>query len=286
MPGEKILITGASGFVGQGLWKHFSDQGFVVTATGRKPNTAPNYVECDLSDPDSANFLLAGKDFDYVLHCAGVKDVRWCESHAKEAFGINADAAGWLAEAAEKARAKFIFLSTDLVFAADRGGYIEFDPTDTELVYGKSKAKGEELVLAAAPSALICRTGGVFGSGSPLLKWLKDELVAGRNVDAFVDVVNSPTYLPDLGVMVVGLLENKKSGIFHTCGSESVSRFDWFRAFAKGQGLNSDLIRQAEAKGRYRELMLFPNSSLICEKTYKAISDRPRILAKAFSEIS
>lgn len=285
---RKILITGASGFVGRGLVDFFTEAGWSVVGSGRKTNALAGgaYQTADLAlGAGESERLLALTSPAAVIHCAGVKDVRWCESHSAEAHRINVDAAGWMAMASRKAGAQFLLISTDLVFAADKGGYQESDIPDATSIYGKTKALAEAAVGQAFPGAMVCRTGGVYGKSSPLFRWLKSELIAEKKVEAFEDVKNTPTYIPDLGAICEKLLEKNASGLFHACGPQKVSRFDWFRAFASAYGFNADQIVPSKASGKYRELMLFPDSSLDSAKVYAATGVRPHDLAGSFEQL-
>lgn len=277
----KVLLTGASGFVGSALAAYF--QNWQIVTTGRRPGVD---VSADLlKGREAIAGLIDQVQPGLVLHCAGVKDVRWCEANVAEAFRINAEVPALLAQEASRVGARMVYVSTDLVFAADRGSYREGDPPDSEMVYGRSKAAGEKAVLEALPEAVICRTGGVFGKTSPLLRWLGGELRAGKSVEAFTDVKNTPTYVNDLGAMIEGLVSHGEKGIFHTVGSESVSRLDWFRAFALAAGLDDTLLKPGQVGERYRELLLFPDSSLSSEKVKAALPFRAHSLREAFAEI-
>lgn len=284
---KRVLVTGATGFVGRGIAEHFA-RDWQVSGAGRKAEGFPvgSYHAVDLvQGPDAARLLLEEIRPDAVIHCAGTKDVRWCEANPAAAEKINGTATQWMAEAAAVAGAKFVYLSTDLVFPCDRGGYREADNPDPKLVYGKTKLSGEKFALASSETAAICRTSGVFGKNSPVLGWLEKELRSGKGVDAFADVINTPTYLPDLGRMIERILAKNLFGIFHLCGSEAVSRLEWFKAFAAANDFDISQIRSSLAGGRFEELLLSPNSSLVGEATYAAIGLRPRVLSRAFAEM-
>lgn len=286
--GQKILITGAAGFVGRGLVDYFLAQGWQVSGVGKEPTCPENipYQSVDLAvNAATAEAMVAKANPQVIVHCAGTKDVRWCEANPEAAMKINGQVTLWMAEAARKHAAKFVFLSTDLVFESVDGNYAENDSPSTNLIYGKSKAQGEAYTREAGAGAVVCRTGGVYGKNSPLFRWLEGELRAGKKVDAFTDVKNTPTYLPDLGRMLEGLITKNLTGTWHTCGKNSVSRFDWFTTFAAAMGLNADLIQPGKAAGRHRELFLAPNSSLNCEQTFRALGLQPRSIAEAFTHL-
>ena len=54
----KLLITGASGFVGGALWRAARAAGHEVVALGRRPLAEPGYVAWDLTRP-LADFVLS-----------------------------------------------------------------------------------------------------------------------------------------------------------------------------------------------------------------------------------
>ena len=284
----KIFLTGASGFVGGGLARYYADQGHEVFGTGRKSVQIPGvtFLAADLLQPDLAESFLAEIRPELVIHSAGVKDVRWCEAHPTEAAALNAELPGRLAGAAAAHGAKFAYLSTDLVFAGATGGYRETDEPRPELIYGKTKLAGERAVLAADPRAVVCRTGGVFGQSSPVFRWLKAELDAGRKVECFTDVRNSPTYIPDLAEMILSAKKRDVSGLLHTVGAEEVSRHEWFRAFVKASGLKESELVPTIAGEKRKEMLFAANSSLNAEKTYASLDFRPRTLAQAFGEMA
>ena len=72
----KILVTGASGFIGGRFARHALEQGFEVRVNGRRAEGVAHllrrgaqFVEGDLSDPHLAQRLCIGVDA--VVHCAG-----------------------------------------------------------------------------------------------------------------------------------------------------------------------------------------------------------------------
>lgn len=75
-----ILITGASGFTGIHACSYFRKRGIRVTAVSRNPKRAKpeadHIAACDLTDYDSVRDLVCEQRPDYVLHLAGMNDVR------------------------------------------------------------------------------------------------------------------------------------------------------------------------------------------------------------------
>ncbi len=76
---EKILITGASGFIGSFIVEEALKRGFETWAAVRKSSSKEwlqdkriHFIELNLSKKEQLVEQLRGHDFDYVVHAAGV----------------------------------------------------------------------------------------------------------------------------------------------------------------------------------------------------------------------
>jgi dTDP-4-dehydrorhamnose reductase len=260
-----LLITGGSGFVGRNLAEFFSRRWSVVNSSLESPE--PNAIRLDIIDADAVVRTFKRVAPEVVIHAAGNKNVRFCETHALAAHQVNAIGTQNVARACRQSGARLIYLSTDLVFDGQRGGYQEYEEPQPASAYGISKLAGEKLARAESPEVAICRSAGIYGKGSPLLRWLSDEINASRTVDCFVDVFNSPTYVENLGEMMEAIIEQRLSGIFHTAGRERVSRFEFFQAYVRRFKLNAELLKPVAAAQLKSELLLQPDSSLSVAQT-------------------
>lgn len=269
----RLVVTGASGFLGRNLTRAFRSHALVGAAGGLRapliedlgPVTEPACF--DLRDPHATSRWIEAMAPDAVLHLGGNKNVRFCEEHPAEAEAVNIDGTRNVARACRRVGAKLVYLSTDLVFDGETGGYDEQSAPRPTTVYGRTKLAGEDLTLASDGRALVCRTGGVYGADSPLLGWLGGELGAGRRVDAFQDVVSSPTSADDLAAFLDLALAADASGILHAVGPAAVSRYEWFGTFAAVFGYDRGLVTPAVAGLRRRELLLARNVSLDGRRT-------------------
>ena len=200
-----LLITGGSGFVGRNLARFFAPRWPVVTTYFGQPaafdSTAQSF-HLDVRDAGAVLSIFGRVAPEVVIHTAGNKNVRFCEENPEEAYRINALGTRNVARACRSFGASMIYLSTDLVFSCTKGGYKEDELPQPTLVYGKSKLEGERFALRELESVAVCRSGGIYGKGSPLLNWLSAEIDAGRSVECFVDVFNTPTYVENLAEMI------------------------------------------------------------------------------------
>ena len=266
-----LLITGGSGFVGQNLAKFFSPRRPVVTTYLSHPpptDTAAQAFRLDVTEPESVLSVFERVAPEVVIHAAGNKNVRFCEDHPEEAHRINALGTQNVARACRRLGARMIYVSTDLVFDCARGNYGEGERPRPTLSYGRSKLDGERLAREELnDDVAVCRSGGVYGQGSPLLRWLSAEIEAGRTVECFTDVFNTPTYVENLAEMMEAIISKRLAGVFHTAGRQRVSRYEFFRAYADAFGLDAGLLAPVSAAGLKERLLLQDDSSLSVEQT-------------------
>src|SRR6185436_3110408 len=154
-----------------------------------------------------------------------------------------------------------------LVFDCLRGNYTEDERPQPQLVYGLSKLQGEDLAREASADVAICRSGGIYGKSSPLLSWFLSEVKAGRVVECFADVFNTPTYAENLAEMIETIVAKRLTGVFHTVGRERVSRFEFFKSYATSLEVPDNLLVPVDGSELETSLLLQRDSSLSCKQT-------------------
>ena len=159
----KILLTGCRGQLGRELCRQIAacNQGrkrFSVVATDR--------ATLDITDAGRVQSLVQQERPDVIINTAAYTKVDACETDEGTAFRVNAHGARNLAVAAYAIGAKILQVSTDYVFAGTGNTPLrEYDPIDPPNVYGKSKALGEQLVIATNPRHFVVRTAWLYGDG-------------------------------------------------------------------------------------------------------------------------
>jgi dTDP-4-dehydrorhamnose reductase len=251
----KVLVLGASGFLGSYLGFALQGMGHEVFGVARRP--VPyfpyNTVATDLNDV--AGVIHSG-GHDLVINAIAVASHENCEEKPDTAEEVNAVSPGLWASTALEAGSRFVHISTDAVFdGASSDLYVEEDATNPESVYGITKVRGERSVLAANPEALVLRVN-FFGWSQSGLSGILDFFVSAFThqtpITGFQDYVVSSLYVGDLVEGMMGLVERDASGIFHLVSSTPLSKYDFGRIVARSAGLSVDSMAAGvlgEAKG-------------------------------------
>ena len=168
----KILITGASGFIGSHIAEEALRQGWEVWCAVRKTTSRKylqdarlNFIELNLGSCEQLTEALRPHQFDAVVHAAGATK---CKSK-QDFFRTNTDGTRNLVEAVKTGETgRFIFVSSLSVFGAIREEqpYQEIRLTDTprpNTAYGESKLKAEAIVKDSGLPYVILRPTGVYG---------------------------------------------------------------------------------------------------------------------------
>lgn len=169
----KIIMTGATGFIGHNLLSILtnSDEGNTVFAVARRmPNDAHpaiNWIIADLGMPDWTT-SLPNEDFDAVIHLAQSKHYREFPIRANDIVSINVNATIELASWALRHSVKrFLFASTGSVYGSKDCVHREEDRCNPETMYGASKLAAEILLKPYSEfmHILALRLFGVYGPG-------------------------------------------------------------------------------------------------------------------------
>jgi dTDP-4-dehydrorhamnose reductase len=229
--GIPILVAGATGQLARSIAERAPRHGFRAICLGRP--------ELDLTRPEKIAAAFADIEPSFVINAAAATAVDLAESEPDQAFAVNRDGAANLARAAHDRRLPFLHVSTDYVFDGLGGApYAEASAVNPLGVYGRSKLEGEHAVLAAHPTAIVCRTSWVFSSWPKNFALTMLNLGAQRDeVSVVKDQFGKPTYAPDLadalldiGALVSAVGAAEAPRILHLANAGDASWYDFAAA--------------------------------------------------------
>jgi len=244
----KILLTGGSGFLGWNFCKvlRFKHEITALYLQHELFLEKCQFQKIDIRNRDDVFEIVRKIQPDVVVHTAAITSVQLCEQDRELAYSVNVEGTKNVLEASAEVGAKFIYISTDLVYSGDGSFFTEDTPPEPKSYYAQTKLEAEEIVKTY-DNYIILRLALMYGWGNVFTNsfsdWLHTELRAKRKVKVFVDQFRTPIYAVD-AVMAIDELISKdvKNEIFNLGGSERISRYDFALKFADVFGYPRDLI--------------------------------------------
>ena len=216
-----ILVTGASGQLGDALARLLAAENIACTAVSRP--------EFDFEKPGTIAACFNRVQPSLVINAAAYTAVDKAESDQKAARAGNHTGPLALAELCMSTDVPFIHVSTDYVFDGTKGApYVETDATNPTGVYGTTKRDGENAILATNAKAVILRTAWVYAAHGK--NFARTMLTAGRKAPVLrvvADQHGAPTAAVDLAKAILGIIARIEEtgwkpeyrGIFHAAAA-------------------------------------------------------------------
>lgn len=253
---QKLLITGASGFLGWHLCQ-LAQQKWEVYGTYHSHVLAiPNIkiVKVNLTDFQELKCIFNDIKPDAVIHTAAQSQPNYCQLHPQESYTINVTTSCQIAGLCADNSLPLAFTSTDLVFDGLKAPYTEIDQVSPVNIYGEQKVQAEVGILKLYPQAAICRMPLMFGRETPTAKSFIQQFIQilqdGKELSLFIDEFRTPVSADTAAKGLLLALE-KVNGIIHLGGKERISRYDFGKILVEVLQLPSDKLKsclQADVK--------------------------------------
>ena len=222
----RILIIGASGFIGHYLLSRFrqkSNHEVTNTYNARTPQDIDqSWYRLGVTDHQRLDQVFLQTRPEVVVLLAAIADVRIAERAPARATEVNVDGATQVARLCTQYHARLVFLSSEYVFSGDRGNYHEEDAPNPNTHYGRTKWQAELAIAREASQWSIVRTSLVYGwpligrqnLASSILNRLKNnEMYAGDT-----NTYRTPIYVEHLTEGIMKLVAHYHPGICHLAG--------------------------------------------------------------------
>ncbi len=229
----KILITGCKGQLGNEIIKQLknakSEIGAIPDVYKNADVTGVDLDDFDLSDKAAVTEHIEKGGFDLVINCAAFTNVNACETSVEAAYKANAIAPMYLAAACEKSGAKLVHISTDYVFSGEAlEPYREYDVTDPQSVYGKTKLAGESFVRENCSRYFIMRTSWLYGYiGNNFVKTVMKITKEKGAIKVVDDQVGNPTSAVDVAHHILLVAATESYGLYHCTNNGICSWYDF-----------------------------------------------------------
>lgn len=225
----RVLVLGATGYVGSRLVPHLLEHGHeVVAASSSEPDPdrfgwddRVRAIRCDVTDPDAVARAVAGvQAVVYLVHSLDRTDFTDRDRRAAETVASAAGAAGVR---------RLVYLS----------GLVPDVPEADLSAHIASRLEVERILLAAGTSAVALRAGVVIGAGSTSFEVIRQiaTLFLVQPVPTWMYHSVQPVAVSDVLRAVRELLDGTEEGAVDLGGPDVLSYPDLMRTCGREAGL-------------------------------------------------
>lgn len=282
-----ILVTGANGQLGNEMRITSKDSAdnYIFTDVNQVEGIETIYL--DITDLAAIRTMVKEHNIQAIVNCAAWTNVDACETDEKLAAlaeRLNAEAPKNLAQAMKEVGGVLFHISTDYVFGQEPYNTPctpnqEGTPTG---VYGATKKRGEENIIASGCEYVILRTAWLYSEfGKNFCKTMLNLTATKPALKVVFDQCGTPTYAYDLAAAIYDIISRRKyagnSGIYHYSNEGVTSWYDFtqmiYRISNKLKSQNSQPIAQCDIQpcysSEYSSPVKRPSYSVLDKKTFK-----------------
>jgi dTDP-4-dehydrorhamnose reductase len=286
----RLLVLGASGFVGRHLYARLGSARAVATWHSTPLSGGVRFDAGTMSLRDT---LLRGRHgLTAAILLLGRTKIDDCARDPQGTAQVNVAGTIRAIDDLMEAGVKPVYASTDAVFDGSRGGWTEDDPPNPTLVYGRQNAAVEAHLRGKASPWIVARLSKVVGADdsthSLIGEWLR-QIEADETIRCARDLVFTPAHVDDVAAALVRLAEGAFSGVFNVCGPQSMTRLELLEI------LVGEIRRYRDVRPRIVPCSIrdFPfleprplDGSMLPAKLYRALGSSFRDMRSVCAEIA
>jgi dTDP-4-dehydrorhamnose reductase len=227
MTEKKLLILGASGFIGSNLIKAWRPRSLLATYL---THAVPGGVFFDVSRERLTDRVLRrGHGFTHAILAQGISKLETCARMRATAAAVNVTGTLRAIDDLLDSEVHPIFLSSDAVFDGSPGLRSEIDEPRPILSYGRDKREVETYLSAQERPWTILRLtkviAGFTDHRNPLSQWLR-AIERREAIQCAIDQVLTPVDVNYVTQAILYVVATNLQGLFHLSGSEVVTRYE------------------------------------------------------------
>jgi dTDP-4-dehydrorhamnose reductase len=259
----RILVTGKNGQLGSELTE--------LSKKSRHDFIFMSSSECDIRKVDDIQKAVTENNIDAIINCAAYTKVDLAEDEEEVASATNFLGVKNLDEVSRNQNLKLIHISTDYVFDGTSAPYNVNDPVTPIGAYGRTKQKGEDVIIHSSADSIVIRTSWVYSSfGNNFVKTMIRLGTERNEISVVNDQKGRPTYARNLAKACLHIIESERMDrngkIYHYCDEGSITWFDFASKIMSLRNLDCKVLpipsSEFPTKAKRPE-----NSTLITTKT-------------------
>lgn len=224
----RYLVFGADGYIGSYLYGRLREDIYEVIGTSRIARINNGYIKFDILKDDAQKIVTIqkGEGKGIAIFCIAQSNIDKCYEDYRNAYTINVIKTKEIFKILCDYNYKIIFFSTDNVFDGRGENYSETSITNPLNDYGKMKEEMEKYLTKEIRNSCILRLPKVLDSRrneGNLLSGL-DRIKDGQTYKCIQGNIMSFLAMKDLYNILLTVINDDLTGIFHVCSDERISR--------------------------------------------------------------
>lgn len=252
---HRILILGASGFLGNAIYKELCSY-FKTFGT---------YNISNIQFEKNNHFFQYNIEEDDIYEILDIVKPTIIISSLRGDFSKQVIVHQHLAEYVFLKKIKLIFLSSAVVFDAySKYPSYENDKTLTNSIYGHFKIKIENMLLRLPKNqVVVLRLPMVFGSKSPRIQKIIQLIADKVPIEVFPNLIMNVTTDFKVTQQIHYIINRNKSGIFHSGSIDLVHHDEFIKEIVKSLKLDNAIFKQVYTTNDDRYLAVLPKYNLL-----------------------
>jgi len=252
---HRILILGASGFIGNALYKelcsYFKTFGTYRTSK-REFEKNQHFFQYDVEEDDVFEILEIVKPTIIISALRGD-------------FNAQVIAHSHIAQYLQMHKSKLLFLSSANVFDSySKYPSYESDKTLSDSVYGHFKIKIENMLLRLPKRQVaIIRLPMVFGNQSPRITEIKEFIKNKEAIEVFPNLIMNIATDVKLTQQIHYIINRNNSGVFHIGSTDLVHHDEYILEIINSLGFENVLLKNVYTTNDDRYLAVLPKYNLL-----------------------
>ena len=273
---KRILILGASGFIGNALYKelnsYYDTFGTYFTKKGYGNNH--HFFHFNMEEGELETIIKEVKP-------------KLIISALRGSFEASIETHEFLIDLIDRSDCRLMFLSSANVFDTfEHFPSYEYDKTLSESIYGRYKIKIENDLLRL-PSAkfVLARLPMVFGNHSPRIQALDQAIQNNEAIEVFPNTIINVNNDVKLSQQIHYIINQQLTGIFHLGSTDLIHHFDFIKLLVQKRYQRPAVYKQVYTTNQMRYLAVLakrnklPNNLLF---SYTEILDDLSLVRKDF----
>lgn len=223
----RVLITGASGFLGRKIFTSFTLSGDKAIGT-YFTHFYPSLQNLDINDTTAVYDLFSREKPELVVHAAGIGRPDNFKDDLNLGYKVNIEGTRNVVNACKKNNTPMVYFSSVFVFDGEKqGSYAVDDKASPINKYGETKLKAENLVRELTNS-IIFRTDMMYGYNGKKMNNGFFDLIAKEQsfLSLNAEIIRQPLFVDDIEPAIKTLVKNNLFGTFNLAGNDKITQYE------------------------------------------------------------